>query len=187
MSSGGRTVSQVLGAASRRVMTSATTSTAEHATASFDAVFQSHYARLVNVVAAACGDRDLATDLVQQAFVELWANWKTVCRYESPSGWVARVAINRLRNHHRSLRRRTAALLRVEGEPTTQAPAGEFAANLATALRHLPLRQRIAVVLYYVDDRPIAEIATTMGIAEGTVNRYLFRARETLRTLLEAS
>ena len=131
MSSVGRTVARVL--ETTQVMMPTMTSATEHAAPSFDAVFQGHYARLVNVVAAACGDRDLAADLVQQAFVELWANWKTVCRYESPSGWVARVAINRLRNHHRSLRRRTAALLRVQREPTTQALVGEFAISLATA------------------------------------------------------
>ena len=39
--------------------------------ASYEAVFQNHYARLVGTLALACGDRDLAADLVQQAFVQL--------------------------------------------------------------------------------------------------------------------
>jgi RNA polymerase sigma-70 factor, ECF subfamily len=153
--------------------------------AGFQAVFEGHYARLVSVLAVACGDRDLAADLVQEAFVQLWVNWNKIREYDSPSAWVARVAINRLHNHRRSLQRLASALLRQEREPQPLAPTGEFAVSLAAALRLLPLRQRIATVLYYLDDRPIAEIATTMGISEGTVNRYLNRAREALRTRLE--
>ena len=48
------------------------------AVASYEAVFQGHYARLVGTLAVACGDRDLAADVVQQAFVQLWVNWKKV-------------------------------------------------------------------------------------------------------------
>jgi DNA-directed RNA polymerase specialized sigma24 family protein len=42
----------------------------------------------------------------------------------------------------------------------------------------------LAVVLFYLDDRPISQVASLMGISEGTVNRHLFRAREALRTYL---
>jgi RNA polymerase sigma-70 factor (ECF subfamily) len=156
------------------------------AAASYEAVFQGHYVRLVGTLAVACGDRDLAADVVQQAFVQLWVNWKKVGRYESPSAWVTRVAVSRLRDHQRSLRRRAAALLRLEAEPSPDPPAESLTGSLAVALRKLPMRQRLAVVLHYVDDRPIADVAAIMGCTEGTVNRYLFRARTTLRALLEA-
>ena len=46
------------------------------------------------------------------------------------------------------------------------------------------MRQRLAVVLHYLDDRPIPEVAHVMGISEGAVNSHLHRARETLRSLL---
>jgi RNA polymerase sigma-70 factor, ECF subfamily len=155
-------------------------------TAGYEAVFQGHYERLVGALAVACGDRDLAADMVQQAFVQLWVEWKKVGRYESPSAWVARVAVCRLRDHQRSLRRRASALLRLEHESSRDPPAEGLAGSLAVALRTLPIRQRLAVVLYYLDDRPIADVAAIMGCGEGTVNRYLFRARATLRALLEA-
>jgi RNA polymerase sigma factor (sigma-70 family) len=57
--------------------------------------------------------------------------------------------------------------------------------EITAALARLPLRQRLAVVLYYLDDRPIAQVASLMGVSEGTVNRHLFRAREALRSYLE--
>jgi RNA polymerase sigma factor (sigma-70 family) len=170
----------------RGTVTLTTRSTDAAIAASYVAVFQGHYSRLVGTLAVVCGDRDLAADLVQQAFVQLWVSWKKVGRYESPSAWVTRVAVSRLRDHQRSMKRRASALLRLAGEPSLDPPAESLSGSLAVALRKLPLRQRLAVVLHYVDDRPIADVAAIMGCTEGTVNRYLFRARTTLRALLEA-
>ena len=106
--------------------------------------------------------------------------------FQSPSAWVTRVAVCRLRDHQRSLRRRASALLRLGRKSSPAPPAETLAGSLAVALRRLPMRQRLAVVLYYLDDRSIADVAAIMGCGEGTVNRYLFRARTTLRALLEA-
>ena len=57
--------------------------------------------------------------------------------------------------------------------------------DITAALALLPLRQRLAVVLYYLDDRSISQVASLMGVSEGTVNRHLFRAREALRSYLK--
>ena len=57
--------------------------------------------------------------------------------------------------------------------------------DITAALARLPLRQRLAVVLYYLDDRSISQVASLMEVSEGTVNRHLFRAREALRSYLE--
>ena len=57
--------------------------------------------------------------------------------------------------------------------------------DLRAALGKLPLQQRVAVVLFYLDDRPVAQVAKVMGISEGTANRHLFRAREALRGYLQ--
>jgi RNA polymerase sigma-70 factor (ECF subfamily) len=49
----------------------------------------------------------------------------------------------------------------------------------------LPLKQRAVVYLFYWEDRPVAEIAELMGIAEGTVKRYLHNARSRLKEHLK--
>ena len=156
--------------------------------AGFDAVYRAQYPRLVRSFTAACGSREVAADLVQHAFMQLWADWPRVSRYESPSAWVTRAAISRLRDHYRSLRHLASALLRLEREPqpSPSATGGEGDA-LRDALARLPLRQRIAVVLYYLDDRSVADVAAIMGVSEGTVKRHLFRARELLRSALKES
>lgn len=153
--------------------------------AGFELVFHNHYRRLVRSLAVACGNEDLAADVVQQAFVQLWANWSRISRYESPAGWVARVAISRLRDHQRSVRRLASALLRLGRQSDLDGASPGERLEITAALARLPLRQRLAVVLYYLDDRPIAQVASLMGVSEGTVNRHLFRAREVLRSYLE--
>ncbi len=56
--------------------------------------------------------------------------------------------------------------------------------DLANALQQLPLKQRTCVLLFYYEDRPIAEIVDILGISEGAVKVHLHRARERLATLL---
>ena len=56
--------------------------------------------------------------------------------------------------------------------------------DLANALSQLPLKQRTCVLLFYYEDRPIAEIVDILGISEGSVKVHLHRARERLAALL---
>ena len=174
-----------VGPDSVRMVGSAARATDRADNAGFEAVFHNHYRRLVRSLALACGDEDLAADMVQQAFVQLWASWSRISRYESPATWVDRVAISRLRDHQRSVRRLAAALLRLERNRDSDILSPSDHPDITAALARLPLRQRLAVVLYYLDDRSISQVASLMGVSEGTVNRHLFRAREALRSYLE--
>lgn len=56
--------------------------------------------------------------------------------------------------------------------------------ELLETLRELPHRQRAAVLLHYVADMSVREVAEVMGVAEGTVKALLAQARRKLRTIL---
>ena len=56
--------------------------------------------------------------------------------------------------------------------------------DLLRAMRELPVTQQVAVVLFYFEDRPIAEIVHILGIGEGSVKVHLHRARERLAGVL---
>ena len=69
--------------------------------ADFDETFREHYGPMVRSLAAACGDREAAADAVQDAFTRAYTRWRRISRYDSPSGWIRHVALNRLRDHFR--------------------------------------------------------------------------------------
>ena len=100
-----------------RVMDQEQRQRAERTERSFEAFFEGNYRRLVRSLAVASGNEELAEDVVQQAFAQLWAEWPRISRYQSPADWVARVAISRLRDHQRSFRRFVAAAARWGGRP----------------------------------------------------------------------
>ena len=70
--------------------------------------------------------------------------------------------------------------LRAERPPDGPPSSQDFWA----AVRELPERQRAAVVLRYVEDMPIDDIAAVLDVSDGTVKSSLFAARKTLATTL---
>ena len=56
--------------------------------------------------------------------------------------------------------------------------------DVARAVAALAPMQRAAVVLYYWEDRPVAEIARVLEVSESTVKQHLHRARHRLAELL---
>lgn len=151
---------------------------------SFEAVFETHYERLVRALTVVAGDRDLAADAVQDAFVKAHLRWNKISRYDDPSAWVRRVAINRLRDEHRRSRRKWRAVQRLGSHPAPTNEPPEID-DFGRLLRRLPRQQRLATALYYVEGLAVAEIADTLGLSEGTVKSHLHDARRRLRPILE--
>lgn len=155
-----------------------------------DSLFRAHYARLVRSLTVACGDRELAADAVQEAFVAAHLRWRRLQRYDDPVGWIRRVAINRLRDGHRRSTRKDRAVTRLAQttpQPLTD-PTPEAASELTddgdstlALLATLPQQQRLCLALFYVDDLPIAEIAAALKLSEGAVKFHLHQGRNRLR------
>ena len=143
--------------------------------------FRSQYPMVLRTVYLILGDRGRAEDVTQEAFIQLLAHWRKVSRYERPEAWVRRVAIR--------LAVRTAKRDRVRGVLERDAPRREQHpppdVDLAAALRRLPVRQRACVLLFYFEDRPIAEVVDILGISDGAVKVHLHRARQRLSELLK--
>lgn len=138
---------------------------------------------------ATTGDRWVAEELAQEAFARAYRDWDDVRSYDSPGGWLHRVAHNLAMSRFRRLGAEARAMLRLRGMRRTPTDVGpvrhdeEFWAEV----RELPDRQAQAVALHYVADRPVAEIARIMGCAESTAKVHLHRARRRLADRLQAS
>ena len=144
------------------------------------------YRRVVAVVALVCGDRARAEDAVQEALAKAWLQRSHI---ESLTPWVTRVALNEVRSRFRRLgaeRRafdRLTALAGQDREADVQAAV--FDRRLLDALAGLARGQRSAVVLHYLLDQSVDEVARTLGVHPGTVKTSLHRARAALRQALE--
>ncbi|MEH1012079.1 SigE family RNA polymerase sigma factor [Micromonospora sp. CPCC 206060] len=148
----------------------------------FDDFYHAHFRSLTVQLCAYTGDLGQAQDLAQEAFCRAFARWDRIVRYDDPVAWVRRVAWNLANSRWRRLR--TAhAYLRRQRETHVAGPNPDRVA-LEAALALLPANQRRAVVLHYLADLPVAEIAHQAGVAEGTVKSWLHRGRAALAALL---
>lgn len=149
----------------------------------FDDLYAAHFGDVTLQLYSYLGDWQQAEDVVQEAFCRALARWRQISRYDDPVAWVRRVAWNLATSHWR--RQRTAlAFLRRKVAPGHAAEPGPDRVVLIDALASLPAVQRRAMVLHYLADLPIAEIAGREGVAEGTVKSWLHRGRATLAAYL---
>jgi RNA polymerase sigma-70 factor (ECF subfamily) len=143
-------------------------------------LFRRSFASVARTVELIVYDRGRAEEIAQDAFARLWKDWDVVGGYERPDAWVRRVAIRmavraaRRERVRPSLERRA----RQPVEPALPDP------DLAAAVRELAPMQRAAVVLHYLEDRPVTEIADVLRVSESTVKQHLMRARHRLAARL---
>ena len=150
--------------------------------ADFKEIYAAHFVSLTTQLCAYLGDRQEAQDVVQEAFCRALQRWPRLRGYDDPVAWVRRVAWNLATSHTRRLRVAAAFRRRQRGEH--HPPPGPDRVVLIAALRELPERQRHALVLHYLADLPVAEIARAMHAAEGTVKVWLHRGRAALAARL---
>jgi RNA polymerase sigma-70 factor (ECF subfamily) len=151
--------------------------------ASFEEFYAATVDRLLGHLFLVTGDLHAAEEIVQEAFTRASMRWPRLRSYDVPEAWVRRVAMNLAADRARSLRRQTRALMRLGPPPTVPSVSVETLA-LVEALRTLPVRQRQAVVLHYLADLPVADIALALAVPSGTVKSLLARGRRALAAKL---
>jgi RNA polymerase sigma-70 factor (sigma-E family) len=130
------------------------------------------------------GDRTLAEDLGQDAFVRLYGRFGDLRNPDAFPAYLRRTVVN-LANSHFRRRRVERSYLEREGS-LVKAPEldTEDRMRVRTALQALPYRQRAAVVLRYYEDLPEAQTAEILRCRPGTVKSLLSRGLEALRAEL---
>jgi RNA polymerase sigma-70 factor (sigma-E family) len=132
-----------------------------------------------------CGDAHRADDLVQQTITTLFVRWRRIRAVDHLDRYVRSMLV------HSFIDERRLAWAKVRlfrDTPDRAAPDDqgfEERAVLRAALAKVPARQRAAVVLRYIYDLPVAEVAEILGCSEGTVKSQTSRGLITLRKLLD--
>lgn len=164
----------------------------------YESVFRLHYQPMVRSLAVVAGNREDAADAVQEAFTKAYVRWKKISTYDDPASWIRRVAINKLRDGHRSRKHGDALAQRIgsresrdgaaegpETEVVEAASKDEAGRRLARALQSLPRQQRAALSLFYLEQLSVAEVARSMGLSDGAVKFHLHQGRDALRVRLD--
>ena len=150
-------------------------------------VYVLEYSALVGLARLLIDRREDAEDVVQEAFARTWVRLGRV-RGDDPVPYIRRAVVNLARGRLR--RRRTAAapspsVCRRRNRPSPARCGARARQALFERLRLLPRRQRECVVLRFYGDLSVAEIARTLGVAEGSVKSHLHRAITALALDLE--
>ena len=130
-----------------------------------------------------------ADDVVQEALIRAWRRRETFdLNRGTVRTWLLAIVLDRARRQARHTTR-WARPLGEEHDEESQTPrsaaAVEQRLDVEALVRQLAPRQRQAVVLHYLADLSVEEIAVVLGISPGSVKTHLRQARSRLQTRLE--
>jgi RNA polymerase sigma-70 factor (sigma-E family) len=147
-------------------------------------LYVSYGSRAVRLAYLLTGDRSLAEDLVQDAFVKLAGRFADLRDPGAFEPYLRKTVVNLAKMHFRRRRLERAFLERERRQPHLPATLPDVAAHerLKAALVALPHRQRAALVLRYYEDLSEAQIADILRCRPGTVKSLLSRGVAALRS-----
>jgi RNA polymerase sigma-70 factor (sigma-E family) len=130
------------------------------------------------------GDGQRADDLVQQTITTLFVKWQRAKKADHIDGYVRTMLVRTYLNERRLAWARV-RLFRDTPEPPPVEDGGiEDRQVVRAALARVPRRQRAVLVLRFLYDLPVDEVAGMLGCSSGTVKSQTSRGLATLRHLL---
>jgi RNA polymerase sigma-70 factor (ECF subfamily) len=152
--------------------------------AAFGLLVERWQGRLVSTAQRLTGDEHAALDAVQETWTTIINRLRGLDAPDAFPTWALRILRNKCMDlHRRSARRRRAVEGMVRKARSPQREGNR--PSLDDALAALPVRQRVAVVLYYWDGLSVPDIAEIEQVPAGTVKSRLYNAREALRRILK--
>jgi RNA polymerase sigma-70 factor (ECF subfamily) len=145
----------------------------------FEDFFDEEHARLFGALCFVTGDRHEAEEIMQDAFLRMWERWDEG-RFDDPSAYLFRTAMNVFRNRYR----RSALGLR---RTLSITPSDDAFANVddrdlvVRSLRELTPDQRAAVLLTGYVGLSSEEAGRMLGMRASTVRTLATRARAAIR------
>jgi RNA polymerase sigma-70 factor (ECF subfamily) len=166
----------------------------------FDALVERSQKRVYRIIHALVHDGDAAASLTQDAFLRAYRAFPSFRGDAAAETWLVSIALNVARDHLRSQRQsfwrrlvrgadhaQDASVAWSDPSPSAERSllAREDVARVFARVGSLSPPQREAFVLRFVDERTVAEIASVLGVTEGTVKVHLHRATTAVRQSLK--
>src|SRR5687768_4165469 len=174
----------------------------------FDELIRRYQRQAVAVSYRLLGNSQDSLEVTQDAFLKAFTSLDTLQKPEAFGGWLMRIVSNLSLNYRRSRKTRTAvplaeALAPQTGESTEAHGGGsewmssgagdpvrglegkELGAKLKQALAQLPEKQRLAIVMFTIDEMPQKEVAEALGCSVEAVKWHVFQGRKKLKEILK--
>ena len=135
-------------------------------------------------------NREDAEDVVQEAFAKAYRSFSGLRERERFRSWIVkiawRIALDTLRSRKRRIiREEVHAELRDTSDIVQSVVDHRRADEVWRAIDCLPEKMRIVIILANIEEHDTQEIASMLGVPEGTVKSRLFHARRQLKELLQ--
>jgi len=159
----------------------------------FEAIVLMHHAEIHRYLCRIAARASEAEDMTQETFLRAYRGWAGLRPDTNHRAWLYTIATNVYRNHLRSERRRQTAHATVRATrreidvdgPEAEAVAGEVRALTEAAIRHLPLKQRLAFNLRKLEELDYETIGESLDCSAESARAHVFQALRKIRTALD--
>jgi RNA polymerase sigma-70 factor (ECF subfamily) len=170
----------------------------------FDELVKRYQRQAVAVSYRLLGSSHDALEVTQDAFLKAYGSLKTLQKPEAFGGWLMRIVSNLSLNFRRSRKTRhqlplddllgggeqgeaagTSDWMAEGGDPVRRLEGQELGQRLQEALKQLPEKQRLAIIMFTIEQMPQKQIAETLQCSVEAVKWHVFQGRKKLKELLK--
>ena len=161
--------------------------------ASFDLLYEKYKKMALHTAYLITGNLPDSEDVVQETFVKVYLHCRELKNDNGFKSWMMQILVHTAYKMGKKKNReqpdeQVAEKADTKPEPYSleQVLKWEQAAELAEAIKKLPIKQRTVIILFYYQDCSVSEIAKICNCMEGTVKSRLHTAKRNLRQIMQA-
>jgi RNA polymerase sigma-70 factor (ECF subfamily) len=171
----------------------------------FDQLINRYQRQAVAVSYRLLGNSHDALEVTQDSFIKAFTSLSTLQKPEAFGGWLMRIVSNLSLNFRRSRKARSqlplddllgpvsgsagdgggSEWMARGGDPLHRLESEEMGRRLQTALGQLPEKQRLAIVMFTIQEMPQKEVAAALNCSVEAVKWHVFQGRKKLKELLK--
>ena len=137
------------------------------------------------LVALCCGDTVLADDIAQESYIKAYLSIENIENPDKFRYWLFRIGYNTFLSQKRS-EKMTLSYDEVRDMTSDMSSDSNFKyQELHLALNRLPVKERIAILLYYMEGYSIKEVAGITDSSEDSIRQQMSRGRRHLKEYLK--
>lgn len=172
---------------------------------SFDELIVRYQRQAVAVSYRLLGNSHDALEVTQDAFLKAYGSLSTLQKPDAFGGWLMRIVSNLSLNYRRSRKLRSqlplddclgptesrqtdssgSEWMARDGDPAHRLESQEMGQKLKEALQQLPEKQRLAIVMFTIEELPQKQVAEALGCSVEAIKWHVFQGRKKLKELMK--